>query len=218
MKSYGKGKKAKHRLNVDSFFSNSKERVNYYNRYAKKVTRQAAKKDILNELKQPQMAIIDYGILTIEMPQIIEICNFNKDNFYLNTITNFINCKKPSRNPDYTSIYKRKKRVYKDNLFDWDVVDYSEDESDLFEVTGVGEVGTDFMDEEYMIYYNIIAECGDYYLAEEECKGKISSEYWYSEEGVIRKSDHWGVVATCEWNINEGEVGFAKWNNFTLKT
>ena len=41
--------------------------------------------------------------------------------------------------------------------------------------------------------------------------GHISSIYHYTEEGVIRTSDHWGGVASCQWNL-EGlnEMGFDK--------
>jgi hypothetical protein len=27
------------------------------------------------------------------------------------------------------------------------------------------------------------------------------SEYWYSDEGVIRYSGHWGKVASCRWEL-----------------
>lgn len=31
-------------------------------------------------------------------------------------------------------------------------------------------------------------------------KAEVSSEYWYTEDGVIRGSDHWGKdVASCSW-------------------
>lgn len=58
------------------------------------------------------------------------------------------------------------------------------------------------------------------------------SEYWYTEEGVFRNSDHWGNgIASCDWqllNCNEWDIpqyqltykplcGFAKWQNFKLK-
>lgn len=61
--------------------------------------------------------------------------------------------------------------------------------------------------------------------------GKVSSEYWYEPDGVIRGSKHWGVgVASCDWAI-EGVAGKgseitmtnklygkAKWEDFTQKT
>jgi hypothetical protein len=41
--------------------------------------------------------------------------------------------------------------------------------------------------------------------------GEISSIYHYTEVGVIRTSNHWGGVASCQWNL-EGlnEMGFDK--------
>jgi hypothetical protein len=32
--------------------------------------------------------------------------------------------------------------------------------------------------------------------------GDVSSVYYYTNEGVIRVSDHWGGVASCQWNLN----------------
>lgn len=61
--------------------------------------------------------------------------------------------------------------------------------------------------------------------------GKVSSEYWYTEEGVIRGSSHWGIdIASCDWGISSVKgsayeitrtsklYGFAKWSDFTQKT
>jgi hypothetical protein len=41
--------------------------------------------------------------------------------------------------------------------------------------------------------------------------GTISSVYHYTENGVIRTSNHWGAVASCQWNL-EGlnEIGWDK--------
>lgn len=46
-------------------------------------------------------------------------------------------------------------------------------------------------------------------------KSETSSEYWYTEDGVIRGSDHWGKdVASCSWYIkgekNTGAHGVSK--------
>lgn len=54
---------------------------------------------------------------------------------------------------------------------------------------------------------------------------KISSEYWYNENGVVRGSDHWGEgISSCDWYL-DGKVrkgykryGEAKWEEFTLQT
>lgn len=53
-------------------------------------------------------------------------------------------------------------------------------------------------------------------------KSKSDSCYFYSEEGVYRKSNHWGKVANCRWKILPLEnyknqqtiIGFAKWHHF----
>lgn len=53
-------------------------------------------------------------------------------------------------------------------------------------------------------------------------KSKSNSKYYYTEEGVYRKSNHWGRVANCRWKLitinrykNQKEVtGFAKWTDF----
>jgi hypothetical protein len=63
--------------------------------------------------------------------------------------------------------------------------------------------------------------------------GNVSSEYWYSEDGVIRGSNHWGKeVASCDWflksmsdNYSRGlakydkqKYGKIKWSDFIQKT
>ena len=60
--------------------------------------------------------------------------------------------------------------------------------------------------------------------------GDISSEYWYTEDGVIRGSKHWGEgVASCDWFLDGNfgrkasyngnkEYGFCKWEDFIYKT
>lgn len=53
-------------------------------------------------------------------------------------------------------------------------------------------------------------------------KSKSESCYFYSDEGVYRKSNHWGKVANCYWKILPLEnyknqqtiIGFATWNDF----
>lgn len=57
--------------------------------------------------------------------------------------------------------------------------------------------------------------------------GKVSSEYWYGNDGVIRGSKHWGTgVASCDWYIKgqgtdmhgHKQYAKAKWSDFTQKT
>lgn len=53
-------------------------------------------------------------------------------------------------------------------------------------------------------------------------KSKSDSYYFYADEGVYRKSNHWRRVANCKWKIitnssykNQKEIiGFAKWTDF----
>jgi len=33
-------------------------------------------------------------------------------------------------------------------------------------------------------------------------KSGFGSEYWYENGNVIRRSDHWGIVASCTWMLN----------------
>lgn len=57
------------------------------------------------------------------------------------------------------------------------------------------------------------------------------SRYWYTNDGVYRRSDHWGTgIASCSWQLgsqpldqrsgdwDKGErTGFAKWSDFKLR-
>lgn len=53
-------------------------------------------------------------------------------------------------------------------------------------------------------------------------KSKYNSVYLYTNEGVYRKSNHWGRVANCRWKLNSNAnyknqnivIGFAKWTDF----
>lgn len=53
-------------------------------------------------------------------------------------------------------------------------------------------------------------------------KSKSGSNYFYTEEGVYRYSNHWGRVANCRWKISGIEdyknqnyyVGYANWLDF----
>ena len=54
-------------------------------------------------------------------------------------------------------------------------------------------------------------------------KSKSESTYFYTDEGVYRKSNHWGRVANCRWKLIASNtyknqnivIGFAKWSDFT---
>ena len=53
-------------------------------------------------------------------------------------------------------------------------------------------------------------------------KSKHNSLYHFTKEGVYRKSNHWGRVATCRWKLipnatyknQQTVLGFAKWEDF----
>ena len=53
-------------------------------------------------------------------------------------------------------------------------------------------------------------------------KSASGSQYYFTEEGVYRYSNHWGRVANCRWRLvsesrvknQEYHVGYAKWINF----
>jgi hypothetical protein len=53
-------------------------------------------------------------------------------------------------------------------------------------------------------------------------KSTSGSEYYFTENGVFRKSNHWGRAANCRWRLqvnseykNQTEiVGFALWSDF----
>mgnify|MGYP005986837961 CR=1 FL=1 len=60
-------------------------------------------------------------------------------------------------------------------------------------------------------------------IEEKNCyKSKHNSLYFYTKEGVYRKSNHWGRVASCRWKLtpsssykNQQKVlAFAKWKDF----
>ena len=141
-----------------------------------------------------------------------------KDNFFTSTKADFKEISEiPTNEPHYISIYKRKMRVYKYEIEDWERIDRDEDEN----VIGVGYVGYDHEFNETFEYFNVIDEYQNYYLVQAE-QGKISSKYWYSENGVTRVSDHWGIVASCNWTINSENsenserIGFCNWLDFNL--
>ena len=53
-------------------------------------------------------------------------------------------------------------------------------------------------------------------------KSKSKSQYYYTKEGVYRKSNHWGRVANCRWRLSSNEnyknqktvIAFANWRDF----
>ena len=52
-------------------------------------------------------------------------------------------------------------------------------------------------------------------------KSDSGSEYYYTEKGVFRSSNHWGKAATSKWRLipkenstSKTKIGFASWNDF----
>lgn len=56
-----------------------------------------------------------------------------------------------------------------------------------------------------------------------------SSQYYYTDEGLYRVSDHWGRVARCQWKLNgivnqvescdvlpNTQIGFISWGDLEL--
>lgn len=71
------------------------------------------------------------------------------------------------------------------------------------------------------------------YVSFDRRTGKISSEYWYDEKGVIRGSNHWGYgVSSCDWvldniygselygrpSITNKKYGRCDWEDFVYKS
>ena len=53
-------------------------------------------------------------------------------------------------------------------------------------------------------------------------KSNSGSEYYFTEVGVYRKSNHWGRAANCKWRLyalattsdNRTKIGYADWTSF----
>ena len=53
-------------------------------------------------------------------------------------------------------------------------------------------------------------------------KSKSGSEYFFTQVGVYRKSNHWGRAANCKWRLipidtnskNRTKIGYADWTSF----
>ena len=68
------------------------------------------------------------------------------------------------------------------------------------------------------------------YVSYDRRTGKVSSRYWYTEQGVYRKSNHWGSdVASCSWyikgrrysrdgvSVGKTETAFIAWKDLKAK-
>ena len=62
----------------------------------------------------------------------------------------------------------------------------------------------------------------DFEYQNPQFKSKSGSEYYFTDEGVYRTSNHWGRAANCRWRLvtlgnfksQHTKVGFAKWTDF----
>ena len=53
-------------------------------------------------------------------------------------------------------------------------------------------------------------------------RSKSGSEYYFTNDGVYRKSNHWGRAANCKWrltplansSVNRTKIGYAAWTSF----
>ena len=75
------------------------------------------------------------------------------------------------------------------------------------------------------------------YISKDDLGTETGSKYWYTKDGVIRGSDHWGKgISSCDWGLKGEELktnditlmydksgnkttkyGFAKWQYFSQK-
>ncbi len=149
------------------------------------------------------------------MKKITIMTTINKDNFHIATKAVFTELTEeiPNRNPDYVS--KKKMIIWEHEIGD----DFYPIENDGGEIIAFGEYSWDVDEGDSPEVYNVagkfIGKYGDTgYIVEYG----TSSEYWYSEQGVIRHSDHWGNVAKCIWEKEpiDSSFGFCKWENFLV--
>ncbi len=132
--------------------------------------------------------------------------NINKNNFYSNSIATFTEVQgAPKRAADYQSTFIKV-------IWDHDA------DAQVFE------------EEAYIWYSYDYGNCKKFKILEKftgkygdtgyKCEG-ISSQYWYTDKGVYRKSDHWGRVKLCQWPLEKKgfsktytSVGYCAFENF----
>lgn len=155
------------------------------------------------------------------------LSKFSKDNFFNNTIANFTAIEfstfvEKTNNSVANYISPTYIHVYPD---EWEECFYYVDYDDYGEPTFAYSLEYDEDANissilEYKFLYSFEAKYGEKWVFEN--KNFPSSEYWYTEDGVYRMSDHWGKCKTCYWTLDGKEVnddldvliGFCKWENF----
>ena len=132
-----------------------------------------------------------------------------KDNFHLNSETTFIRVfHKPATPPDFISM---KNRIVSNK---GSVIEVDTETKQV-----LVESETEWCKTEVLKYTaTFINKEGDtcYVCPTTE----ISSQYWFTETGVFRESDHWGKCRFCMWNIDlpseerEMVIGYSSWEYF----
>lgn len=129
--------------------------------------------------------------------------NINIYNFFEKSKGTWKHCKKPKRKPNYVS-YKRDYKRFCILRSEMNVSKEKALETLKEEGINIKYYKHHFVD--YDLYLRI------YY---EDKRLGISSRYWYGKDKkgtyVIRESDHWGKVASCNWETTR----FVKGKGYT---
>lgn len=106
------------------------------------------------------------------------------NSYFLNSTGTWKVCKKPKRKPNYISY----RRTYKSFHPSTDPLNCLGDKQKYYKHHFID------YDDYLRVYY-------------EDKRLGISSRYWYGEDSkgkyVIRESDHWGKVASCNWRATK---------------
>lgn len=132
-----------------------------------------------------------------------------KDNFHLNSETTFIRVfHKPTAPPDFISM---RNRIYSE----FDIIYEAGDKILLEENLEVIEDNQRWTPFTATFVNRDGIKC--YVCPTDE----VSSQYWFTENGVFRESDHWGKCRHCMWNIDIPPeehklmvIGFSSWEYF----
>lgn len=81
---------------------------------------------------------------------------------------------------------------------------------------------TNFFKHTYCIFQEVANDGVPNDLKKPHYTSKSGSVYYYTNDGVYRKSNHWGRAANCRWKLiqlpdsiaGRTKIGFAKWTSF----
>ncbi|QES87903.1 hypothetical protein [Rhizosphaericola mali] len=141
----------------------------------------------------------------------LESNQINRDNFYQNTSADWTLVSEDfilfESAPDYISYVTQKTFIIYSNEYK-----YVESNNYLLEKK---------TNRKFKILSKRVQKSRIKYFVEEEIDiPRLSSNYWFTEDGVYRKSDHWGNVRDCFWKINSITtseiIGFCKWIDFRI--